>query len=177
MTRIASLTLAAWLAGCSAEVAQPPEDAGDSGPSTSAEAGDAASAEAGCPGTLMSCTAGCVDPQTDPKNCGACAQPCSGTQACVGGACVQPCNGAGQATCAGSCVDEDSDPTNCGSCGHACSGGQVCAGGACGPDPCAAFLDCEECVPNSACGWCLTTNSCEGASRAGTCDFWSYGTC
>jgi hypothetical protein len=153
MTRIASLTLAAWLAGCSAEVAQPPEDAGDSGSSTSAEGGDSgASAEAGCPGTLLSCPAGCVDPQTDPKNCGGCGQLCNALQSCVGGSCVEPCNGAGQATCAGTCVDEETDPGNCGSCGHACNDGEVCSGGACGPDPCAAFLDCEECIPNSACG-------------------------
>ena len=170
--RAAGLVVTVCLAGCGARVVQP---VGDAGAVASYDAGE--EAEAGCPATLASCASGCADTQTDPKNCGACGQLCGATQSCVGGTCIQPCSGAGQAMCAGTCVDEDSDPSNCGSCGHACGGGQVCSGGACGPDPCAAFVDCEECVPNSACGWCLTTSTCDSTSRAGTCDFWSYGTC
>jgi hypothetical protein len=74
-------------------------------------------------------------------------------------------------------VDENTDVTHCGSCTHACTDTQVCLAGACTADPCAQFLDCVTCTPNAACGWCLTTNSCDSTSRADTCTFWSYGTC
>ncbi len=83
------------------------------------------------------CGSSCVDPQTDPNNCGYCGTTCSGAETCVGGLCAfaactaelqgDPCHLATvtyyNGDCCGlACVDTTSDPNNCGGCNLPCSG-------------------------------------------------------
>jgi Stigma-specific protein, Stig1 len=69
----------------------------------------------------------CVDTNTDPNNCGACGNQCSGGQVCCDGFCATCptggiCNGGGGCVCPegtaectpGQCQDVLSDPANCG---------------------------------------------------------------
>jgi len=74
------------------------------------------------------CAGVCVDPQTDPANCGSCGNRCAENGSCVAGVCG--CGG-GLALCGKSCVDLGTDAANCGGCQRACTGGMVCSGGAC----------------------------------------------
>jgi hypothetical protein len=92
--------------------------------------GDAPSGNACEPG-LTSCAPTCVDTRTDPNNCGACGNACSGAAPlCFGGACTATCP-APTTNCSNACVDTSSSATHCGSCGNACSTGKVCGSGAC----------------------------------------------
>jgi hypothetical protein len=100
-----------------------------------------------CP-TPETCTAGsctcaspdvcgdaCVDPQTDPDNCGGCGNVCPAGDTCVTGSCFCPtgslCGDVDAGTAA--CVNIGSDPSNCGHCGDACLATQDCYNSACGP--------------------------------------------
>jgi hypothetical protein len=66
----------------------------------------------------MMCNGKCVDLNSDPKNCGACSQPCNLTgEVCILGMCLCP---APQTACGNQCVDLNTDSSNCGSCGHNC---------------------------------------------------------
>jgi hypothetical protein len=79
----------------------------------------------------LTCDSTCVDPMTDPANCGGCGQPCAApTSACVGGACTCPDS---EQLCDGGCVDVTSDFESCGQCGLECvaNGTQQCAGSQC----------------------------------------------
>jgi hypothetical protein len=74
--------------------------------------------EEGCmepcdPGYLR-CNGACIDPSSDPANCGGCDFPCS----------LPDC-------CGGQCTDVASDPNNCGYCGTVCSSGYECLAGEC----------------------------------------------
>src|SRR6187551_2257169 len=57
-------------------------------------------AQACAPGQIR-CAGLCVNPLTDPKNCGACGTGCNATHLCCNGLCKNPSN----------------DPKNCGACG------------------------------------------------------------
>ncbi len=46
---------------------------------------------ADCPGSQMRCETECVDPQSDPTNCGTCGTVCAAGQACYQGACTAVC--------------------------------------------------------------------------------------
>jgi hypothetical protein len=93
----------------------------------------------------------CIDPKTDPNNCGACRTSCPTTATCQGGACVCPGT---QIICGGVCVDPNSDVSNCNGCGHQCVAPFTsCAGGQCvcpiasgtGQCACGCSSPCSEC--------------------------------
>ncbi|MHB8419082.1 MAG: hypothetical protein ACYDCL_13475 [Myxococcales bacterium] len=94
----------------------------------------------------LCCGTGCVDPGTDPANCGACGRVCGVSESCLGGGCGfdscathpgDPCHFDGGGvlsqggSCAAGCVDTAGDPSNCGGCGVICPAGADCAGGLC----------------------------------------------
>ncbi|WP_437590704.1 MXAN_6577-like cysteine-rich protein [Sorangium sp. So ce1000] len=74
------------------------------------------------------CSDGCVNLETDPRNCGDCDAECATGHVCADGACA--CAG-DLMECDGVCVDALSDRLNCGSCGSRCTPAQLCEGGAC----------------------------------------------
>ena len=106
-----------------------------------------------CPGGQIQCPAGCVDPNTDPNNCGGCGVRCNRNEfdRCANGQCQIVCP-PGTAFCGGTCVDTRTDPNNCGFCGNACPhNGFICVAGNC------------ECDPNNRClfsGCCRDTEVC-----------------
>jgi hypothetical protein len=108
------------------EPAPDPELAAEPAPATCADQG------------LTDCAGVCVDPQTDPNNCGVCGTVCASGQ-CAGGLCVETVAEApapagcpeGQADCGGGCIDVVSDPANCGACGNVCAADQQCSSGGC----------------------------------------------
>jgi len=78
------------------------------------------------------CNGVCVDRQTDPKNCGKCANQCPDDKKfCSSGECLNACPG-GTTSCSNACIVTGSDPKHCGSCTKACGAGEVCKGGSCG---------------------------------------------
>lgn len=85
---------------------------------TGALGGTSSDAEPQCSGGLVACGGSCVDPSTDPANCGGCGSSCVaelGTlSVCSGGTCK--CK-SGSTKCGTACTRTDSDPLNCGSCG------------------------------------------------------------
>jgi hypothetical protein len=96
-----------------------------------------------CPANLASCSALCVDEQTDVKNCGSCGNNCAAkpnvaSATCSAGSCVTTCSGSTtdcDPAAGNGCEDLTSDAKNCGACGHACGAGEICAGSAChGPN-------------------------------------------
>ncbi|MDP9000466.1 MAG: hypothetical protein M3O46_10190 [Myxococcota bacterium] len=62
-------------------------DAGIPAIPCSVDGGDAGDAGSACPGMLTCCNGWCADTSKDPKNCGACGNPCTATQFCTGLAC------------------------------------------------------------------------------------------
>lgn len=104
----------------------------------------------------------CVDFNTDPANCGSCANACADAASCVNGTCS--CAN-GLTTCGASCVDLGSDSENCGACGTSC-GGLFCLQGACSAD-CGSLTECGgACVDvlsdSNHCGTC--GNACDPGS-------------
>jgi hypothetical protein len=65
--------------------------------------GDCVDGACVCDGGFELCADGCIDPQTDPDNCGACGNECPATAECVAGACECP---AGEKNCNGQCIDQ-----------------------------------------------------------------------
>ncbi len=85
----------------------------------------------------------CIDPASDPNNCGGCGVSCKG-EPCVDGACSgAPCGFSTQGKfcgsltdsdsvcCGASCVDTAADDANCGACGNVCPSGMSCRSGTC----------------------------------------------
>ena len=103
-----------------------------------------------CAESGLACQGICEQTQSDPNNCGACANVCPTTvspfclanpnqctpsqQTCVAGVCGGSC-GTGLSVCSGLCTNLQADPGNCGSCGNVCpvpaNGSAVCASGQC----------------------------------------------
>ena len=111
-----------------------------------------------CPMASMAMprTPACVDPRTDPDNCGGCGVVCSGNNLVARTCASDVCNGAckpGWFDCNnnkqtdGCESDIDGDPTNCGGCGQACSNAHVsmptCTKGVCGGSCDTGFGDCN----------------------------------
>ena len=131
----------------------------------------------------------CVNPVTDPQNCGGCNVQCPAGQSCVQGACsgdtpacpagsqVGYCNldgGPGFLCCAGGgCTNVLADPQNCGFCGQACLSGQTCGNGQCLLVTCSASTQSQSCglaggSPGSCCGiGCVDINT--DPSNCGGC--------
>jgi hypothetical protein len=91
-----------------------------------------------CPGTEIDCGGVCVDPQSDPKNCGGCGIVCLAGSSCQKGQCLTTGNcgdggvcAVGQACCVSGCTNIHFDPQNCGGCGQVCPPGDACTMGAC----------------------------------------------
>lgn len=121
---------------------------------------DAATSDAStCSQGTLACGATCVDPQTDPKNCGSCGNACGSTDVCASGQCRSTCL-ANQSKCdtdAGAyCANMQTDNANCGACGHACDVGQVCSSSKCG-----STCDTGQalCKPDGGAAYCATTDT------------------
>lgn len=131
-----------------------------------------------CAAPLTSCgvagAARCVDPRSDPSNCGACGATCATGWACLSGTCVSTCEGVGGSLCADRCTDLGSDGLNCGTCGLACPHGTTCQDGTCalscpsGQQRCA-----DQCVDTTRdalhCGQCGHRCPRNGSCLAGVC--------
>ncbi len=104
---------------CACPTTTPPPDGGAGG------------GGGGCTAAQTSCAGACVDTQSDPRNCGACANACPAGQVCAAGNCASTCIGAGGTLCNGACVNTATDGANCGACGSACGAGASCTAGTC----------------------------------------------
>lgn len=86
-----------------------------------------------CPGSVISCSGQCVNPQTDPNNCGLCGLTCGkgSGQVCSLGVCA--CANSNHTYCSSLkiCANLLSDSKHCGSCGKSCGSGQYCQTGRC----------------------------------------------
>ena len=80
-----------------------------------------------CPEGLLACDDQCVDPKSDPANCGSCGNGCT-TGVCNDGTCLV-CD-TPQSVCGRQCIDTFTDPDNCGGCGIPCMSG-LCSNGLC----------------------------------------------
>src|SRR5204863_1842215 len=88
-----------------------------------------------CNTSLANCGGTCVDPNSDPNNCGTCGNQCD-SGICSNGVCVAVRLGQTCTTCGNNCVDLQSNAAHCGSCSHACQPfNEVCLGGICQPPP------------------------------------------
>jgi hypothetical protein len=111
--------------------------------------------EGACNPPNLTCTSSCINPATDPNNCGSCnhvcgAAPANATESCTNGNCVFTCN-TGYTNCSGSCVNvQDSDVNNCGACGSKCATGQVCTTGQCVTPPQTVQTMCNNFLGSSA---------------------------
>jgi hypothetical protein len=109
-------------------------------------------------------TASCVDPMSDPGNCGRCGNACIAGSGCQGGACV--CLGAETLCGSGAnltCAVLSNDHDHCGACTTTCAAGGSCQDGACvcpsgqqtcGSGAAAACVDLSS--DRSNCGGCGT---------------------
>jgi hypothetical protein len=85
------------------------------------------------------CGGACVNPASDPTNCGACGNFCPAGNQCVNGLCQMGACVAPNILCGTNCVNLQNDPLNCGLCGQLCSGTQACINGVCNGGPSATF--------------------------------------
>jgi len=134
------------------------------------------SSQGDCDEGFIDCGDACVDPLTDPKNCGSCGNDCN-EGVCVEGACADECP-PGTLECEpGSCSDISVDPVHCGSCTNACPPDQTCLNASCTcagsapdecPDGCTNVLtDPQNC---GICGLiCAPNESCVNGSCAPQC--------
>ena len=148
-----------------------------------------------CSGGDTLCTGYCVNTNTDPSDCGACATVCPSQQACVNGACVPggvgtPCTSgsscasgfcvggvctacaSGQTSCSNVCVNTQNNLSNCGACGNACPNGQTCTSGTCATiqQPAGSACSANNQCLSSICGVNGTGNCCASACiTGGTC--------
>src|SRR5205823_1841018 len=91
-----------------------------------------------CESGSVLCDGRCVVLENDPRNCGACGDPCPQGQACQDRACVATCTLGVNTFCGGSCVNLQSDPHHCGACDAACENSESCHAGHCSWDLVAA---------------------------------------
>lgn len=80
-----------------------------------------------CRRGMQQCGTECIDPLTDPRNCGECGTECP---LCGRAECRIDCMGFPD-QCIDSCTDVSSDPSNCGTCGMRCAADSVCLRGQC----------------------------------------------
>jgi hypothetical protein len=109
-----------------------------------------------CRPGLLECGGVCVDPDSDPANCGGCGKSC-GTGACGGGVCKSACNGSTNKCTlpvGTACVRKSWGPLDCGACGVHCAANEVCVGSSC-----RAYAPAVVCT-TCPCGECETTTRC-----------------
>ena len=125
-----------------------------------------------CQEGLLGCSGTCIDPLTDPTNCGAsggCVGPdagatCAAGHVCLAGTCTLSCQ-TGLVGCDGVCVDPKTDHAHCGatgdctgdSAGSACGDGELCSAGKCALSCQQGLVDCDgtcldPSVSNQHCG-------------------------
>lgn len=153
------------IAGCaeSTPALRDAADAPDAGEAADAE--DAAEAEVpGCRPGQVDCGGTCVDPTTDPRNCGRCGRACAAGEVCNEGVCASACSG-GLTNCGGACVDLATDPDHCGDCSTACARTEECAGGRCVCVPSCAGRECGDNGCGGSCGTCPAGTACDPAGR------------
>ncbi len=121
------------------------------------------------------CFSGCVNPLSDPSNCGACGNTCPPGQECAMGQCLSTaCGGRncppGLSCCPGVfCVDLVNDPTNCGGCGVTCGSGERCDSGRCvSTEPCG--ISPGPCTGGTLCCGSLCVNPLDDIAHCGGCD-------
>jgi len=78
-----------------------------------------------CPTGQLNCGGTCIDPLSNPNNCGSCGKTCSGR--CSQGICCGP----NQSACGGQCYNTSSDPKHCGSSCTPCTLNLICVNGSC----------------------------------------------
>jgi hypothetical protein len=104
-----------------------------------------------CTGGKACCNGLCLDTQSDPLNCNACGNACTGAQT---------------SCCAGACADPLTSVTNCGQCGVACSttnGAPSCNAGSCKWACNAGFSHCSP--DNTGC----ETSTSSSVTQCGSC--------
>lgn len=132
-----------------------------------------------CKAGTLPCGTGCIDPNSDRRNCGACGTTCGAQQDCNAGTCAcRP----GTVTCDGSCVVTDYDAQNCGACGVKCAVGEVCEQRVCQSACTTGFTRCgNSCVDVTSdeahCGACGA--ACEQGQQclSGVCDYPAIAAC
>jgi hypothetical protein len=99
----------------------------------------------------LCCAGQCVNPATNPSNCGGCGAACP-LGVCVGGHCVLGCDGPGREDCDNNMLNGcetliDNDPRNCGKCGNVCepflNGLPTCTNGTCAAVCAPGYGDCN----------------------------------
>src|SRR5262249_26305538 len=109
-----------------------------------------------CEAPQNQCGGSCVDPNSDPQNCGRCGMVCAPGQGCSNSAC-QMGGDLNLTQCGSACVNLQQDPLHCGDCNNRCSSGGSCVGGQCqGGDCISPRIKCgTQCVdPRSDHGNC-----------------------
>ena len=121
---------------------------------------------------LTDCNGGCVDPQKDKQNCGACGNVCRDGASCIDGVCA--CTDATLAYCHGACVDLQTANLDCGGCNSPCPIDETCQQGHC-VSQCADGLSAcgNGCVnlmtDRSHCGYCDATCNGDLVCQKGSC--------
>ncbi|MBI5517205.1 MAG: hypothetical protein HY909_25725 [Deltaproteobacteria bacterium] len=87
-----------------------------------------------CGPAQLCCGGRCLDPGSDPDNCGRCDNRCPNTT-CQGGSCTNTCR-LGYENCNGNAADGCevnvlTSDSNCGRCNNGCTSGRACVNGAC----------------------------------------------
>ena len=132
-----------------------------------------------CKAGTIPCGTGCVDTQSDRRNCGACGTACFAGEDCNAGSCA--CR-VGTVLCNSACVVTDYDAKNCGQCGVQCAIGQVCELGVCKASCSGTSTRCgASCVETSSdvahCGGCDVACAQGQQCVNGTCDYAAVAAC